>query len=330
MQWLQKILLKFKPYHSLIEWSKVSVLPVFSPLPIYTVATFFIQEISKESLVNKASSLAYNFLLAIFPAIIFLFTLIPYIPINHFQDQLLSLIALVLPKNAFLTVESTLEDIVKNQNSRLLSFGFLAALFFSTNGVHHLMRAFNKSSLQIESRTWLKQRLRALTLTIVVAFALIFGLVIITVGEYAISVLRSQLHFKDAFWLHLIDLVRWIILTAIYFITISILYRYGPAHPKKWKLFSPGSWLATILAILTFWGFAFYINNFNSYNKVYGSIGTLIVIMIWLYLNSLIILLGFELNASVDLSKRSIRIIKPKYNLFRNQPAEEKLEKKKI
>lgn len=323
MQWLHRFLLKFKPYHLVLDWTKRVVLPGFSPLPLYTIATFFFQEIGKDSLLNKASSLAYNFLLAIFPAIIFLFTLIPYIPIEDFQDQLMSLIALVLPHNAYLAVESTLEDIVKNQNRGLLSFGFIAALFFSTNGVHHLMQAFNKSSLQVESRTWLKQRLVAVTLTVIVAFALIFGLGIMTVGEFVIAFLRSKLEFKDAFWLYLIDLVRWFILVAVYFITISILYRYGPAHPKKWRLFSAGSWLATILAVLTFWGFAFYINNFGSYNKIYGSIGTLIVIMIWMYLNSLIILIGFELNASIDLSKRSIKIIRPTYNLFKPQTSKE-------
>src|SRR6478735_2981656 len=99
MLWLHKILLNFKPYHLLIEWTKVMILPGFSPLPVYTVASFFFQEIAKDSLINKASSLAYNFMLAIFPAIIFIFTLIPYIPVPHFQDQLMSLISLVLPEN---------------------------------------------------------------------------------------------------------------------------------------------------------------------------------------------------------------------------------------
>src|SRR3954465_6795756 len=105
--WLHKILSKFKPYSLFVEWTKVIIIPGFSPLPLYTVATFFFQEISKDSLVNKASSLAYNFMLAIFPGIIFLFTLIPYIPIAGFQDQLMELIALVLPHNAYLAVEST-------------------------------------------------------------------------------------------------------------------------------------------------------------------------------------------------------------------------------
>lgn len=325
MTWLHKILLRFKPYFLLIEWTKVMILPGFSPLPLYTVASFFFQEIGKDSLINKASSLAYNFMLAIFPGIIFIFTLIPYIPINNFQDQLMTLISLVLPTNAYLAVETTLVDIVKNQNSKLLSFGFIFALIFSTNGVHTLMEAFNKSSLIIESRSWLTQRLVALTLTVLIVFALIFGLVIITIGEYVFAYLQSEMIFKDSFWIHVIDLVRWFILISVYFVTISILYRYGPANAKKWRFFSAGSWMATILAVLTFWGFSYYINNFGNYNKLYGSIGTLIVVMIWLYLNSLIILVGFELNASIDLSKRSIKIVRPQFNSFKNEPVEEKL-----
>jgi len=328
MIWLHKLLLRFKPYFLFIEWTKVMILPGFSPLPIYTVASFFFQEIGKDELINKASSLAYNFMLAIFPAILFLFTLIPYIPIEHFQDQLMSLIALVLPIEAYIAVKSTLVDIVSNQNSKLLSFGFAFALIFATNGVHTLMQAFNKSSLIIETRPWFKQRLVALYLTLLISFALIFGLVIMTIGEYIFGVLKSELRFKDSFWIYILNMARWFILIILYFVTIAIMYRYGPANAKKWKFFSAGSWMATILAVITFWGFSYYINNFSNYNKLYGSIGTLIVLMIWLYLNSLIILVGFELNASIDLSKRSIKIVKPSYNSFKNEAVEEKLERK--
>jgi membrane protein len=328
MLWLHKLLLKFKPYYLLIEWTKVMILPGFSPLPVYTVASFFFQEIGKDELINKASSLAYNFMLAIFPAIIFLFTLIPYIPIDDFQNQLMNLIALVLPLEAYDAVKTTLLDIVSNQNSKLLSFGFFLALFFATNGVHTLMQAFNKSSLLTETRPWIKQRLVALYLTVLICFALIFGLIIMTIGEYIFGFLKAELTFKASFWLYVLNAGRWFILILLYFVTISLLYRYGPAHPKKWRFFSAGSWMATILAVLTFWGFSYYINNFGNYNKLYGSIGTLIVLMIWLYLNSLIILVGFELNASIDLSKRSIRIVKPQFNTFKAAPVEEKLESK--
>jgi len=328
MIWLHQILLRFKPYFLMVERTKTIILPGFSPLPLYTVASFFFQEIGKDELINKSSSLAYSFMLAIFPAIIFLFTLIPYVPMDNFQEQLMSLIALVLPAEAYAAVKLTLFDIVKNQNSKLLSFGFVFALVFSTNGVHNLMEAFNKSSLIIETRSWLRQRLVALYLTLMVLFALIFALVVMTIGEYILNILKSELSFRDSFWIYVLNMARWLIIIVLYFVTIALLYRYGPAHSKKWKFFSAGSWMSTILAILTFWGFSFYINNFGNYNKLYGSIGTLIVLMIWLYLNSLIILIGFELNASIDLSKRSIKIVKPVYNRFKTHPIGEKLEKK--
>lgn len=329
MNWIHRQLLKLKLYSLFIEWTKVCVLPGFSPLPIYTVATFFFREIGKDTLVNKASSLAYNFMLAIFPAIIFLFTLIPYIPKRiGFQEQLMSLMALVLPNNAYLAFETTLNEIVNIQNGRLLSIGFILSLFFATNGVHNLMKAFNKSSLIVETRSWLKRRLVAVLLTLIISLSVIVCIVALALGEILLTYLKEEIHYKGNFNYYAISFTQWALLGTLYFINVSILYRYGPAHAKKWKFFSAGSWLATILAFLTIWGFSYYINNFGAYNKVYGSIGTLIVVMIWLYLNSLILLIGFELNASVDLSKRSVKIIRPNFNLFKKtMPAEEKLEK---
>lgn len=321
MNWVHHQLLKIRLYCLFIDWTKVYVFPGFSPLPLYTVGVFFFKEIGKDSLANKASSLAYNFMLAIFPGIIFLFTLIPFIPKRiGFQDQLLILLHLILPSQAFQAFETTLEEIIKIQNGKLLSFGILLSVFFATNGVHNLMKAFNKSSMIVEKRSWLKQRFIALVLTFIIAFSLILTIAAMTAGEIALNYIDRGLHLKGNFISYLIDLSRWGLLGVLYFVTISILYRYGPSNAKKWHFFSAGSWLATILAFLTIWGFSFYINHFGSYNKVYGSIGTLIVIMIWLYLNSFILLLGFELNASVDLSKRSIKIIRQPFNLFKKVP----------
>ncbi|TKC09209.1 YihY/virulence factor BrkB family protein [Pedobacter frigoris] len=331
MEWVHRQLLKIRLYAMLIDWTKVCILPGFSPLPLYTVASFFFKEIGKDSLVNKASSLAYNFMLAIFPAIIFLFTLIPFIPKRiGFQDQLMKLIILILPADAYQAFSDTLEEIVNKQNSGLLSFGFILSLFFATNGIHSLMMAFNKSSLIIETRSWFKQRMIAVLLTLIIALSVIVCITAMFVGELAIKYLDTELDVgSDSLTKFAIDLTRWSLLGVLYFVTISILYKYGPAHAKKWRFLSAGSWLATILAFFTIWGFSFYINNFSAYNKVYGSIGTLIVIMIWLYLNSLILLVGFELNASVDLSKRSVKIIKPNFNMFKKTaPAEDKLEKR--
>jgi len=259
MIWIHRHLLKIRLYSLFIDWTKVYVLPGFSPLPLYTIAVFFFKEIGKDSLVNKASSLAYNFMLAIFPGIIFLFTLIPYIPKRiGFQDQLMVLLQLILPRQAYLAFETTISEIIKIQNGKLLSFGIVLSVFFATNGLHNLMKAFNKSSLIVETRSWLKQRLIAFVLTCVIAFSLIITIAAMTIGEISLKYINRTLHIQGSFMVYVIGLSRWALLGILYFVTISILYRYGPAHTKKWKLFSAGAWLATILAFLTIWGFSFY------------------------------------------------------------------------
>jgi membrane protein len=318
MEWMHRILLRFKFYQYIIDWTKYVILPGFRPLPLYTVAVFFFNEIKRGTLANKASSLAYNFMLALFPATIFLFTLIPYIPIRHFQDQLLIMLAQIMPHDAYKVFEKTIIEIIKKQNGGLFSFGFLTTLFFATNGVDRLMQAFNKSSLIHETRSYLRRRWVALVLTVVISFSLLIAVIIMIVGHKILDFLQNHIYSKAHVWFLVIALLRWIIVIVIFFVTVSLLYRYGPAHKQKWKFLSPGSILATALAVLTSLGFTFYINNFSSYNSLYGSIGTLIVIMIWLYLNSLIILIGFELNASIELSKRSIKIVKPRFNSFRS------------
>ena len=317
MIWLHRFLSRFKFYEYFLNWTKVLILPGFNSLPLYTIAVFFFEEIKKESLVNKASGLAYNLMLAIFPGIIFVFTIIPYIPIRHFQDKLLSVLATVMPTNAFVAFQGTIVDIIKNQNGQMLSFGFLSAVFFATNGVSNLMAAFNKSALAIETRSWLRRRWIALILTLLISFFFIVGIVILILGQKLIHFTRQEMHGSGSFWVFLFIINCWIIVVLLFFVTVSILYRYAPVHAKKWKFLSAGSILATALAVLTSLVFSYYINHFSSYNKVYGSIGTLIVTMIWLYLNSLIILIGFELNASIDLSKQSIKIVQPSYNILK-------------
>jgi membrane protein len=319
MRKLHNLLLVLKPYDNFVEWSKKAIIPGFGKLPLYTVASFFFQEITRESILNKASSLAYNFMLAIFPGIIFLFTLIPYIPVDNFQEKLLSFLEIVIPTDAFSAIKSTLEDIIKNQNGGLLSFGFLLATFFATNGMTNLMMAFNKASLTRENRNWIVRRAIALVLSFAIVTALALGIGVFTIVGLFINYLKESIEYDLSwFWTFLLSVSKWCILFLIYFSTVGLVYKYGPSSSRHWKIFSPGAIFATILAILTFSGFAYYINNFNAYNKIYGSIGTIIVIMIWIYLNSLIILIGFELNTSLVLSKRSIKVVRQKsHNQFK-------------
>ncbi len=324
MEWLHQFLRRFTFYRYLIECTKYIAFPGFRPLSLYTVAVFFFNEIKKGTLANKASSLAYNFMLAIFPATIFLFTLIPYIPIKHFQDQLLIVLAQIMPHDAYKAFEATIIEIIKKQNAKLFSFGFLTALFFATNGVIRLMQAFNKSSLIEETRSYMHRRWVALVLTVVISISMLVAVSIMIAGHKTLIFLQHHFYSKAHGWFIAIALLKWVIVINIFFVTVSLLYRYGPAHKQRWKFLSPGSILATGLAVLTSLGFTYYINNFSSYNSLYGSLGTLIVMMIWLYLNSLIILIGFELNASIELSKRSIKIVKPRFNSFRSHKPEER------
>ena len=319
MKWTHLFLLRFQFYKKFVMWSRRFMLPGFAPLPLYDVFAFFASEIETRTLFNRASSLAFNFMLAFFPGTIFLFTLIPYIHIKNFQGQLLNILATILPFNAYMAFQNTIEDIVKHQNGKLLSLGFISALYFATNGISNLMQALNKSSLIVEKRSWWKRKRIAFTLTIVISVSLLIAITIMTAGEAMIAFIQSHIYSKGHFWIYLVMLSRWIIVIAIFFVTISLLYRYGPANKQKWNFFSTGSIMATILAVLTSLGFSYYINHFASYNKVYGSIGTLIILMLWLYLNSLILLIGFELNASIDFSKRNIKVIKPMFNSFRHK-----------
>jgi membrane protein len=242
--------------------------------------------------------------MALFPSIIFLFSLIPFVPIPNFQDELLELIKNVLPNDAYLAAKSTIIDIVKHQHSSLLSFGFLLALYFTTNGFMALMKGFNSSYHVSEKRSPIKQRMVALVLTFIMSFLLIIATLLIIFSEIIIKYFSNQGLLKSKTQVFLLLSGKWIIVLAVFFLAISFLYYYGPSVKKRWRFISAGSSFATSLSLITSIGFAYFVNNFGQYNTIYGSIGTLIVIMLWIHFNSFILLLGFELNASIDNAKK--------------------------
>jgi membrane protein len=299
-----RVLAYSPPVTAFVGFTKRLVIPGFDGLPLYDVADFFFTGIHKGSIKTRASSLAFSFFLALFPAIIFLFTLIPYIPIQNFQDQLLELIRNVLPSNAYESTRDTIEDIVKHQRRGLLSLGFLLALYFTSNGFMAMIKGFNTSYHVVESRGPWRRRGAALVLTFILSVLVMLATVLIVFGQTTSKYFVKKHIIKNATQLHIVASTRWAIILALILFSISFLYYYGPAVKKRWKLFSAGSTLATALTICTSIGFAYYVNNFANYNKLYGSIGTLIVVMLWIYFNSVILILGFELNASIDNAKR--------------------------
>jgi membrane protein len=288
----------------LAEKAKKVSFPFFEGVPLYDVALFFYHSIVKGSIATRASAIAFSFFIAFFPFIIFLFTLIPFIPIDNFQNELLILIQNVVPKSTYITIENTVKDIIMQPRGDLLSFGFFAALIFSTNGLASMMSAFDATIHTIHRRTWISQRITALFLLIILSVMLTIVIALLTSGQLFLQYLIDNQLLQDHFTVYLLIFGKWIVILALLFFTFSFLYYMAPAKKTKWRFISAGGTLSTILSVFTIIGFTYYINKFNQYNELYGSIGTLLIILLLMYVMSLILLLGFELNASIHQAKK--------------------------
>lgn len=275
------------------------VLPGFDGVPISHVIAFVIKGFRKGVLVTRASSIAFNLLMALLPASIFLFTLIPFVPIPNFQQELIRLFENILPANVFNFLETTIIDIVTHKSGGLLLIMFVATIIFSTNGIHAVIHAFVVSAHTFKTRSWVNQRKISVVLLVIVVFMISTAGFLVIFGKMAVNRMVELHIIKRHLVIVVLIFLKWILIILLLFLAISFLYYLAPAKRTDFKFFSPGSTLATLLFILTSLGFSAYVNNFGPYNKLYGSIGTLMVILIWLYLNSIAILIGFELNVSI-------------------------------
>ena len=275
-------------------------LPGFDGVPLDMVAKLIVKGLfGRGVLVTRASSIAFNMLMALLPASIFLFTLIPFVPIPNFQTELIRLFENIMPANAYAFLESTIVDVITNRSGTLLIVMFLATIVFSTNGIHALMHAFVVSAHEFKSRTWIQQRKIAVFLLVVILLMFSISAMLIILGRSVSERLVTQGILEINLEYYMVMAFKWILIIIMLFFAISTMYYLVPAKKKDFRYLSPGSILATALFILTSMGFSAYVNNFGQYNKLYGSIGTLIVILIWLYLNSIALLVGFELNVSI-------------------------------
>jgi membrane protein len=299
---MKKIYAKFrnlKQVRIIVFLFRKIILPGFDGVPLYDVLKFFLQGLLNGALTTRASSIAFKFFIALFPAIIFLFTLIPYIPVKDFQLALMQTIQGALPGNFYEIVEHTIADIVTRQHGGLLSAGFFLAIYFSMNGILGVITAFNSTIHSIESRSLLKQYLISIILVAIILMIVLLSVAMIMGSSAVLNFLVQQEILSHSFTFYLIKYGKWIIIIVMLFFAVSFLYYLAPARKTKFRFISAGGTLATILFLLTTGGFNYYVNNFASYNAVYGSIGTLMVIMMWFYFNALVLLLGFELNASI-------------------------------
>jgi len=276
-----------------------------SGVSYFTLIKIFIDEISDHNLIERANNVAFQFTLAIFPAIIFLFTLIPELPIDNLNEEVMGFLEETMPPSVFEVAKSTIVDILSKSRGELLSVGFIFALYFSTNGTSALMTAFNQTYRTKDSRGFFKAKAIAIGLTFLLAFVLTAAIVLLIVAQQIIYWLEDVGIVNDNIEVYLFIGLRFLAIFFLFQIAISVIYYWAPAIHKKWHFFNPGSILATFLCLAASFGFSFYINNFGTYNKLYGSIGALIAIMIWFSFLSLFLIIGLELNVSLEKAKEN-------------------------
>lgn len=286
-----------------VAFGKKIKIPGLEGMSLYDVLEMYVIGIVKGALTTRAGGIAYSFFMAIFPFLLFILTLIPYIPIDGFQEGLFSLIQEILPPKTFEAADGVLKDILNNQYGGLLSFGFLVSIFLMTNGVNAIFGGFEYSYHVKEVRSVVKAYIISLGVSLLMSLFLIVTVVLIIMYQIALSKIGEYGWF-DLNDLDLFYYGRGFLFLLMIFTIVSLLFRYGTKQGKEVKFFSAGAVLTTVVSMFTFYLFGIYVVKFAQYNQLYGSIGTLLILMLFVWLNAIILLLGFELNASLYRLKR--------------------------
>jgi membrane protein len=304
---LQRIILESPPIKPIIEWSKKILLPGFEKIPLYDVVTFFLKQTQQIGLNERAASISFNFLMAVPPLLIFLFTLLSYIPgSKSLYTEILVLLENVIPDDTtYLMIKRVMDDFFTG-GTGTLSFGLLLAIYFSSNATLTIMRTFRKSMLHIETedRNFIQVRLTAIRLTFIIILLLIATILIMLTQTVVLKWVTAQLKIEDQWVDFLFNIGHFIVTFFLIFLAIGLIYKYAPHVQKKWRIRSPGAIIATILIIAFTYLFSYWVNNIASYNKVYGSLGSILILMFLVFVNSLVLLIGFELNVSINSLKR--------------------------
>ena len=301
---LEKLIFNSAPMQFLAAVTKKIIVPGTGKLSLFDISKFFYKEMDSNRLFDSCSAVTYNFVMAMPPTLLVIFSLVPYLPLEGVQSTILETLKLITPnEQIYSSISGVIIDFINNERTGVLSSGILLTIFFSSNGLMGLIRSFERRHLSVNvPRSDLMQRWTAIKMTVL--------LLVVAVLSIAVLILQSQgLNEILLDWfgnLFLIRLVSIIVVLLIVFISINIIYRYGPSLSQRVKFGSPGAVVATLLCFITSAGFFFMVNNFIHYNKVYGSIGTLMAFMLWIWLNTLVILVGYDLNLSVLVVKTNL------------------------
>ncbi len=297
MNEVEDILLKIPVLRQIILFCKKIKLPGFGGLSVFDLIKTYIYGIIEGTFSTRAGSIAFSFFMALFPFLLFLLNLIPYVPIDNFQEKFLLFIDGILPPQTSEFFIPIIEDISANPRGGLLSIVFILTIFLMTNGINAIFSGFEYSYYVTINRNFFKQYIVALVVSVFLALMLLVTVVIIVYSEYIIGTLKSEDFISnDVFW---ISTFRYLIFVILVYMEIAILYYYGIKEGKTIRFFSIGALVTTLLFMLTTYFFGIYIENFSNYNELYGSIGALLIMMLYIWINSNLLLLGFELNATL-------------------------------
>lgn len=287
-----------------ITWMKSITFPGFRGKPMYDVLWYFINGFSKGYLTDRAAAVAFNVFLAIFPAVMVLFTLIPYLPLEGVHTMIVNLIQQVVPQNIATRVVGTIDEIMSHQHNTLMSVGIIMAFYFSSGAIRAFFRGFDMGVNHIGKMSLVRMYGGGLLTTLLLGTLLITSIALIIIGNDYLPWFFNKIHFYNGLVITLIDIGRWLLTVFVLLVAIAVLYYYGnPDKNRKFRLFTPGTIMFTLLFIIGTIGFNYYIINFSNYNALYGSIGGLIIFMMWMYVNCIIVLIGFELDASIFLAE---------------------------
>jgi len=290
-------LLKIPVLNWIVRLFKKIKVPGLEGMSLYDVLEMYIIGIVQGALTSRAGAVAFSFFMALFPFALFILTLIPYVPIENFSDIFIGFINDILPPNTSDSVDLVVKDIAENKYSGLLSLGFVLSIFLMTNGINSLFGGFEYSYHKLQTRSILKQYAVSMMVSIILALLLFLTVGVIIYFEIAIKDLIKRGYMSDD--LYWIQTGRYVMTFLMIFISVAMFYYLGTKEGRNIHFFSPGAILTTILILINFRIFSIYVKRFAQYNELYGSIGTLLVLMLFIWLNSIILLLGFELNAAM-------------------------------
>ncbi len=287
---------------AIVNKSKQIKLPGLKGASLFDVSRFFIQEVSDSNLLDRADLVTFSFILAIPPTFLFLFSLVPFLHLGNSEQTILKTLKMVTPNyKIYQNVAGIITDFMHKPHNSVLSFGLVLTLYYASNGMGALMKSFDRSLTLYRKRTFFQRKWTAIKLTLILMSVLWATIVVLILQNKSINkLLLGIFHNGTA-----VKVLSYTILFLLMFVAISIIYTYGPSLTHRFKFVSAGSVFATIATIIVTSFFFFLVNNFLNYNKVYGSIGTLIAFMAWLWYNTLILLVGYDLNVSILLGKLS-------------------------